>query len=41
VILEEHLKYCVSKGIESGDPEKTFERFAKAVERFANYEMKI
>ena len=36
VVLEGHLKHCVRDGIEHGDPDKTIESFAKAVERFAN-----
>jgi Uncharacterized protein conserved in bacteria len=36
VILEGHLQHCVRDGIEHGDPEKTIESFAKAVERFSN-----
>ena len=36
VVLEGHLQHCVRDGIEHGDPEKTIESFAKAVERFSN-----
>ncbi len=36
VVLENHLKHCVCEGIKSGDAEKTFESFTKAVERFSN-----
>ena len=35
-VLEGHIKYCVRDGIESGDADKTIERFTKAVERFSN-----
>jgi len=36
VVLEGHLQHCVRDGIEHGDPEKTIQSFAKAVERFSN-----
>ena len=36
VVLEGHLQHCVRDGIEHGDPEKTIESFAKAVERFSH-----
>lgn len=36
VVLEGHIAHCVKDGLEHGDPEKTIEDFAKAVERFAN-----
>ena len=35
-ILESHLKYCISKGVENGDVEETMKSFSKAMERFAN-----
>ncbi|USF31274.1 metal-sensing transcriptional repressor [Clostridium sp. MD294] len=35
-ILESHLKYCISKGIENGDVEEIMKSFSKAMERFAN-----
>lgn len=36
VMLEGHIKHCVRDGIEHGDADETIEKFAKAVERFAN-----
>ena len=36
VILEGHIRHCVRDGIAHGDPDKTIEKFTKAVERFAN-----
>ena len=36
VVLEGHIRHCVRDGIEHGDADKTIEKFAKAVERFAN-----
>jgi len=36
MILEGHLQHCVRDGIEHGDPDKTIESFAKAIERFSN-----
>ena len=36
VILEGHIRHCVRDGIEHGDADATIEKFAKAVERFAN-----
>lgn len=36
VVLEGHIRHCVKDGLESGDTEKTIEKFTKAVERFAN-----
>ncbi len=36
LILERHIRHCVRDGIEHGDVDETLERFAKAVERFAN-----
>lgn len=35
IILEGHLQHCVREGIEHGDPDKTIESFAKAVENFS------
>lgn len=35
-ILESHLKYCISKGVENSDVEETMKSFSKAMERFAN-----
>lgn len=36
VVLEGHLNHCVRDGLEHGDPDKTIQSFAKAVERFSN-----
>lgn len=36
VVLEGHIKHCVSDGIEHGDADTTIEKFTKAVERSAN-----
>ena len=36
VILEGHIRHCVRDGIAHGAPDKTIEKFTKAVERFAN-----
>ena len=36
VVLEGHIRHCVRDGIEHGDADATIEKFAKAVERFAN-----
>lgn len=36
LILKGHIHCCVRDGLEHGDAEQTIERFAKAVERFAN-----
>ena len=36
IVLEGHISHCVKDGIQHGDPEKTIEKFTKAVERFAN-----
>lgn len=36
VILEGHIRHCVSDGLEHGDVDKTLDKFTKAVERFAN-----
>lgn len=35
VVLEGHLNHCVRDGIEHGDPDKTVEEFAKAIEHFS------
>lgn len=35
VVLEGHLNHCVREGIEHGDPDKTIDDFAKAVEHFS------
>ena len=35
-ILESHLKYCISEGIENGDVEETMKSFSKVMERFVN-----
>lgn len=35
-ILESHLKYCISKGMENVDIEEIMKSFSKAMERFAN-----
>ena len=37
VVLEGHIKHCVKDGLEKGDVNETVARFAKAVERFANF----
>lgn len=36
IVLEEHIRHCVRDGMEKGDIDAVLERFAKAVERFAN-----
>ena len=36
VVLEGHIRHCVRDGIEHGDADATIEKFAKAMERFAN-----
>ncbi len=35
IILEGHLQHCVRDGIEHGDPDKTIDNFAKALEHFS------
>ncbi len=35
VVLEGHLSHCVREGIENGDPDKTIDDFAKAIEHFS------
>ena len=35
-ILESHIKYCISEGVENGDVEEIMKSFSKAMERFAN-----
>lgn len=36
VILEGHIRHCVKDGLESGDIDETLDKFAIAIERFAN-----
>ena len=36
VILESHLKYCISEGMENDDIEEIIKSFSKTIERFAN-----
>ena len=36
IILEGHIRHCVRDGIMHGDADDVINRFAKAVERFAN-----
>jgi DNA-binding FrmR family transcriptional regulator len=35
VVLEGHLSHCVRDGIEHGNPDRTIEDFARAVEHFS------
>jgi len=36
VILESHLKYCISEGMENDYIEEIIKSFSKTIERFAN-----
>ncbi len=35
-ILESHIKYCISEGMENDDVEEIMKSFSKVMERFAN-----
>ena len=36
IVLEGHIRHCVRDGLIHGDADATINKFAKAVERFAN-----
>lgn len=36
IILEGHIRHCVTDGLQHGDVDKTIKDFTRAVERFAN-----